>query len=72
MEKYDDGPDALQMVISNIQNPPTGQSGVSCIKINSPKSPILGGVPDLRPEMFPHVYNKRDKKDRFVPDPDDC
>lgn len=71
MEKYDDGPDALQMVISNIQNPPPGKSGVSCIKINSPQSPVLSGVPNLRPEMFPHVYRRDDRKDRFVPDPND-
>ncbi len=71
MEKYDDGPDALEMLVRNIQNPPPGKSGVSSIKINSTKSPTLNGVPDLRAQCFPHVYDGRERKDRFVPDLND-
>jgi hypothetical protein len=71
MEKYDDGPDALEMLVRNIQNPPPGKSGVSSIKINSTKSPTLNGVPDLRAQCFPHVYDGREIKDRFVPDLND-
>lgn len=71
MEKYDDGPDALEMLVRHIQNPPPGKSGVSCIKLNSPKSPVLRDELDLRPGYAPRVYNNRDKKELFVPDPND-
>lgn len=68
---HDDGPDALQMIVSHIYTPPSGMSGVMSYRIHvTPSSPIRG-VPDLRPQMFPHVYRRDDRKDRFVPDPDD-
>ena len=66
---HDDGPDATEMLVSNIQNPPPGKIGVSCIKINPPKSPVLGDLPDLRDKSFLRVHNK--PKDTFVPDPND-
>lgn len=69
--EHDDGLDALEMIVSNIDNTPSGPSGVSHIKINLPQSPVLGGVPDLRSQCVPHIYNDRDKKDRFAPDPED-
>ncbi len=69
---HDDGPDALQMIVSHIYTPPTGMSGASVIRVNIPPSGPIRGVPDLRPQMFPHVYRRDDRKDRFVPDPDEC
>ena len=69
---HDDGPDALQMVVSHIYTPPSGTGGVMSYKINIPPSSPIRGVPDLRAQMFPHVHDRRrDKKDRFVPDPND-
>lgn len=68
---HDDGPDALEMIVSNIHAPSIGNSGVSVIKLNSLRNTMIGNVPDLRDQMFPHVYNRRERRDRFVPDPDD-
>jgi predicted phage terminase large subunit-like protein len=68
---HDDGPDALQMIVSHINTPPSGMGGVSSIKMNTPPSDSIKGVPDLRLQMFPHVYKRDDRKDRFVPDPEE-
>ncbi|MCX5656718.1 MAG: phage terminase large subunit [Candidatus Omnitrophica bacterium] len=68
--EHDDGLDALEMIVSNIDNTPSGLNGVSHIKINSPKSPVLTDVIDQRSRYVPRVDNG-DKKDRFVPDPND-
>ncbi len=64
---HDDGPDALQMIVSHVYTPPSGMSGVSCFKIHTPPSGPIRDVLDLRLEMFPHVYRRDDSKDRFVP-----
>lgn len=68
---HDDGPDALQMAVSHIYTPPSGMGGANAYKIYVPPSMPIRGVPDLRPQMFPHVYRRDDRKDRFVPDPND-
>lgn len=69
--QHDDGPDALEMIVSHVQiGPYVWKNPTSSIKFRV-ESSELRGVPDLRPQMFPHVYNKKDKKDRFVPDPDE-
>jgi len=64
---HDDGPDALQMIVSHIYTPPSGMNGVSCINLHSTHSDTLNGVPDLRYNSFPQVHGE--PKDRFVPDP---
>ncbi len=68
---HDDGPDALQMIVSHIYTPPSGLGGIMSYKIHVTPSIPIRGVPDLRPQMFPHVYRRDDRKDRFVPDPND-
>ena len=71
--QHDDGPDCLELIVSNVSvgKPMIGMNGISCIKMNSPQSSEIRDVPDVRAQMFPHVYNSRDKKDKFVPDPND-
>lgn len=68
---HEDGPDALQMIVSHIYTPPSGIGSPKAFKINVQPSFPLRGVPDLRPQIFPHVYRRDDRKDRFVPDPDE-
>jgi predicted phage terminase large subunit-like protein len=69
---HDDGPDALQMIVSHIYTPPSGMGGISGFNLHTPPSGPIRDEPDLRREMFPHVYRRKDRKDRFAPDPDDC
>jgi predicted phage terminase large subunit-like protein len=68
---HDDGPDALQMIIAHIFTPPSGMGGISCFKVHTPPSGPIRDVPDQRPEMSPHVYRRDNRKDRFVPDPEE-
>lgn len=71
---HDDGPDALEMIVSNIEilevTTPLDNGVIKSGRIRV-ESSVLRGVPDLRPQMFPHVYKDDYKKDRFVPDPND-
>jgi len=70
--RFDDGLDALEMVyqLSNkvtgggISTPVGFQNSIGVM------SPALRGVPDLRTQYIPRVYN-RNQKDRFVPNPND-
>jgi len=69
--QHDDGPDALEMIMHHIYTPPSGMGGIATYKIHVTPSIPIRGIPDLRPQMFPHVYRRDDRKDRFVPDPED-
>lgn len=69
--QHDDGPDALEMIVSNIEIAPYVWKNPTLSMRIRVESRELRGVPDLRSKCVPHVYNDRDKKDRFVPDPDD-
>ena len=70
--RYDDGLDALQMVYEISRNVTGGCIGYPVgYHLNTCKSNVLDGIPDLRSKLIPHVYNNREGKDRFVPDPND-
>jgi len=70
--RFDDGLDALQMAVQACMNAPSRFGGYpQAFPGYKKNSDVLRGVPDLRPQCTPHVYNNRDKKDRFVPDPND-
>ena len=71
MDKHDDAPDALEMLVRNIQNPPPSKYGIEVIQMNSVRCSELDGIPDLRPILLPHAYKRREGKDRFVPDPNE-
>lgn len=64
--QHDDGPDTVELMASNIQSLPTGNNGISCIKMGSIQSNVLNGVPDLRPDSFPHVHNNRENPLWFI------
>jgi predicted phage terminase large subunit-like protein len=67
--QHEDGLDALEMIVSNIQTTPyVWKNPTSSMRIRV-ESNVLRGVPDLRSQSIPRVYNDRDKKDRFIPDP---
>ena len=66
--RFDDGLDALQMAVQACMNAPSRFGGCpQAFPVNSGTSDVLRGVPDLRSQCVPRVYNDRDKKDRFVP-----
>jgi predicted phage terminase large subunit-like protein len=70
--RFDDGLDALHMAVQACMNAPSrfGDYPQSS-PVYTRKSDVLRGVPDLRSQCVPHVYNDRDRKDRFVPEPDE-
>lgn len=70
--RFDDGLDALQMAVQACMNAPSrfGECP-QAFQVHTRKNDVLSGVPDLRSQCAPRVYSNRDKKDRFVPDPND-
>jgi predicted phage terminase large subunit-like protein len=70
--RFDDGLDALHMAVQACMNAPSryGECPQS-FQFYTRKSDVLRGVPDLRSDCAPHVYNNRNRKDRFVPDPNE-
>jgi predicted phage terminase large subunit-like protein len=68
--RFDDGLDALQMAVQACMNAPSrfGECP-QAFPGYTKKSDVLSGVPDVRYTNFPQVY--RERKDRFVPDPND-
>lgn len=70
--RYNDGLDSLQMAVEACMNAPSRLGGCpQAFQRYTKKSDVLRGMPDLRPGMFPHVYRRDDRKDRFVPDPNE-
>ena len=70
--RFCDGLDALHMAVQACMNAPSRFGDCpQAFPVYTRKSDVLRGVPDLRSQCVPHVYNDRDKKDRFVPDPND-
>jgi predicted phage terminase large subunit-like protein len=68
--RFDDGLDALRQVVELCMNSTGGHLGCpQAFQGNAGKSDVLGNDPDLRYTNFPQVHKER--KDRFVPDPDD-
>ena len=66
--EHDDALDALEIVVSNIADTPSGPGGTLCIKLNSGQSDVLRDIPDLREQCGPRIYDSRKQKDRFVPE----
>jgi len=70
--RFEDGLDSLHMAVQACTNAPSRYGECpQAFPIYTRKSDVLGGVPDLRPEMFPHVHRRDDRKDRFVPEPNE-
>lgn len=66
--RFDDGLDALQMALQACMNAPSRFGDCpQAFPGYEKRSDVLSGVPDLRSQCVPHVYNDRDKKDRFIP-----
>jgi predicted phage terminase large subunit-like protein len=66
---HDDGPDALQMIVSNIEIAPHIWKNPVSITQRRTESRELHGIPDVRDVNYPQVH--KEVKDRFVPDPND-
>jgi predicted phage terminase large subunit-like protein len=68
--RFKDGLDALHMAVEVGLNTSFGMGGCpQAFQGNAGNSDVLGNEPDLRYTNFPQVH--KEKKDRFVPDPDD-
>lgn len=52
----DDGPDALEMVVSNVDPTPIGIGGMACVPMNSVQSHVLSGIQEVKGH-FMQVHN---------------